>query len=444
LFFPAGHYSSRGDVESPINLEEQPMTRTIQAVALMLLAGMTGSLMADAPVGWRNDGSGQFPSAKPPSEWGRDKNVLWKVALPGSSYGAPIVVGEQLFVVSDPAELLCINRADGKVVWKKSISDVKASASSGGGRGGRGGPGGRGGRPGGGGRGGMGGRGAGNTAATPVSDGKHVGCVLGNGVVAVYDLQGKRLWGKYIESGRLGFGHAASPVLLDNKLIVHFKDLVALDVATGKEAWRVSLTASHASPIGAKLGKENVVISPAGAIVRASDGKVLSKGKFRTSQASPILSGNILCTFSRDSMEAVKLSQSTEGDITVTSLWSSDGSRERHQLPSPLAHDGLLYAATTSGFLNVVDLQTGKEVYRQRLGLGQVYSSVTLAGNLLYVVDLRGKSVVFKPGRKFERISTNELEGTGSCPVFAGEHLYLRGTRNLYCLSSSSKAKESQ
>lgn len=285
---------------------------------------------------------------------------------------------------------------------------------------------------------------AGNTAATPVSDGKYVGCVFGNGVVAAYDLEGKRLWSKFIESGRLGFGHAASPVLLDGKLIVHFKDLVALDIATGKEAWRVALTASHASPIGAKLGKENVVISPAGAIVRASDGKVLTKGKFRTSQASPILSGNILCTFARDGMEALELSQSAEGDISVKSLWSKDGSGERHQLPSPLAHDGLLYAVTTSGFINVVDLKTGKKVYRERLGTGQVYGSVAMAGDLLYVADLRGKAVVFKPGKKFERVSTNQLEGTGACPVFAGDHLYLRGQKNLYCLSASAKSKQSQ
>jgi hypothetical protein len=91
---------------------------------------------------------------------------------------------------------------------------------------------------------------------------------------------------------------------------------------------------------------------------------------------------------------------------------------------------------TTSGYLNVTEVKSGKRVYRQRLGLGQVYSSVTLAGGLLYVFDTRGKAVVFKPGRRFERVAVNELEGTGSCPVFAGEHLYLRGRRNLYCVSS--------
>lgn len=394
---------------------------------LMLLAFVTTGLMAaETTVGWRNDGTGSFPTAKPPSEWASDKNVLWKVALPGQSYSAPIVVGANLYVASDPSELLCIRREDGKVLWRKSNSDIKAPA--GGGKGGKGGFG----------KGG-GGRSAGNTAATPASDGKHVATALGNGVVAVYDLEGKRLWGKHIESANIGFGHSASPVLVGGKVIVHFKNLVALDVATGKEAWKAELSASHASPVAAKLGKEDVVISPAGAVVRVSDGKILAKGGFRSSENSPVVLGETIYLASRG---AFKLEKTKDG-VSVSSIWGSEGSggggggggRER-KLPSPVVHDGLLYSVNTSGILEVVEAKSGKSVYRQRLPLGQIYSSVALAGGLLYVFDLEGKCVVFKPGRKYELVSSNRLEGTGSCPVFAGEHLYVRGRQNLYCLGT--------
>jgi hypothetical protein len=51
---------------------------------------------------------------------------------------------------------------------------------------------------------------------------------------------------------------------------------------------------------------------------------------------------------------------------------------------------------------------------------------------------------VFKPGRKFERVATNQLEGTGSCPVFAGDQLYLRGRRNLYCLSGKESKNDTK
>jgi outer membrane protein assembly factor BamB len=402
------------------------MTRAIGASALVLLGCFVSCQPGTgATVGWRNDGTGRFPTATPPSEWSSDKNVLWKVALPGPSYGAPIVVGDRLFVASDPGELLCINRADGKVLWRKKNA-VKGFAPKGGrfGKGGRSG------------RGGMGGRSAGNTAATPVSDGKHVAAVFGNGIAAVYALDGKLVWSKAIEAARIGFGHSASPLLLDGKLIVHFSDLVALDLATGKEAWRVELTPTHASPVATKLGKEAVVISPAGAIVRARDGKVLARGKFRATQSSPVLDGDLLCVAGRGSLEVHKLAPTAEGGVTVTSLWSGAGSSEKHHLPSPVVHDGLLYGVTTSGFLDVQDMKTGKRLYRQRLPVSQVYSSITLAGGLLYVFDLRGKAVVFKPGRRFERVAVNDLEGTGSCPVFAGDHLYVRGRENLYCVSN--------
>jgi outer membrane protein assembly factor BamB len=214
------------------------MKRVVSAVLLALLAWVVSPVGGETLVGWRNDGTGCFTSTTPPLEWSRTSNVLWKVELPGTSYAAPIVVGDHVYVASDPGDLLCVLRKDGKIVWRKGHADVKAPAA---GRG-RGGPGG--------GKGGRGGDGrtAGNSAATPVSDGKRIAALFGNGVVAVYQPDGKRLWARFIESPRIEKGLSASPLLSGDKLIVHIKDMLALDVSTGEEAWRASLTATHASP----------------------------------------------------------------------------------------------------------------------------------------------------------------------------------------------------
>ena len=91
--------------------------------------------------------------------------------------------------------------------------------------------------------------------------------------------------------------------------------------------------------------------------------------------------------------------------------------------------------------LEVTDAKTGERAYRQRLPIGQVYSSVALAGGLIYVFDTAGKAAVLRPGRKYDRVATNSLEGTGSCPVFAGEHLYVRGRGALYCVSATAPTK---
>lgn len=417
------------------------MGRTIRGGAVVVLFAAVGLAAGEGPVGWRGDGTGRFPDAAPPTRWDTDTNVLWKVALPGASFAAPISVGDNLFVVSDPAEVLCVRRTDGKVLWKESLGDVKGAAGGKGGKGGmRGKGGGKGGKGGGGG--GLGGRSAGNTAATPASDGKHVAVVLGNGVVAVYTPDGKRLWARAIEAGQGSFGHSASPLLIGHKVIVHLSDLVALDVTTGKEAWRAKLSPSHASPVAAKVGQQDVVIDPSGAVVRARDGAVLAKGQFRTSHSSPVVVGDSVCVFGGSGLQCYKLAPGKDDEVTVTSLWTAKVASDQRRLPSSVAHDGLFYAVTTEGMLDVVDMKTGERAYRQRLPTGQLYASLAVAGGHVFAFDTRGKSVVFKAGRKYEAVATNSLEATGSCPVFAGDHLYVRGQRNLYCLSAKAADKQ--
>src|SRR5258708_7345319 len=61
------------------------------------------------PVGWRGDGTGQFPGATPPTTWSRGekgerKNILWEAKLPCYSWATPIVVGDKVFThPEDPA-----------------------------------------------------------------------------------------------------------------------------------------------------------------------------------------------------------------------------------------------------------------------------------------------------------------------------------------------------
>src|SRR5262249_28515288 len=74
-------------------------------------------VLGQAPIGFRTDGTGRYPDAKPPLEWGPDKNVVWKLPLTQSN-AIPVILGEKLFTCSEPCVLLCVNKADGKVLWK--------------------------------------------------------------------------------------------------------------------------------------------------------------------------------------------------------------------------------------------------------------------------------------------------------------------------------------
>jgi outer membrane protein assembly factor BamB len=429
---------------------------------LLLVSNLTA-----APVGWRGDGSGTYPDAVPPTDWG-DSRVLWKTKLPGHSFGSPTLVGDRIFVVSDPAELLCINRADGTILWQRS-HPLEAFADAATGtkvsaefvrlkaeqdrlrrelgkarddaarkaeiqkqtrvveadlgeltkkypappalfR-----------------------RASGNSAATPVSDGKRVWAVFGNGIVCAYTTAGDKLWHKYVEPSPLGFGHSSSPVLIDGKVLVHFKDLVALDAGTGEEVWRVALSPQHASSVPARVGTTPVVVSPSGAVVRVADGKVLLRnGSLHSSECTSVLHDGTLYVC-HGKARAVRLVAAGDDAIRLEQLWESRITGGR-RTPSSVIHGRHLYAVTTDGKLDVLDVKTGQSLYQERLNIGEVYASATAAGSYIFFGGTRGKAVAIKPGEEYQPMARTQVEGFGSSPVFSGQRLYLRTQKHLYCI----------
>jgi outer membrane protein assembly factor BamB len=272
-----------------------------------------------------------------------------------------------------------------------------------------------------------------NTAATPVSDGKTVYAVFGNGIVCAYSVDGERRWVKFVEGPSIVFGHACSPALADGKLIVHLNDLFALDAATGEVAWQAALAERHASPVVTRVGETAVVVSPAGAVVRVADGKVLLKdGALSSSECTPVLHDGILYGSPGDA-RAVRLVSAGEGDVKVDKVWQGKLAGGR-RTPSPVLYDGLLYLVNTDGMLDVMDAATGEAVYRQRLDIGGVYSSATSAGGYLFITGTKGTTVVLKPGREFKEVARNKLEGQGSSPVFSGKRMFVRTQQHLYCV----------
>ena len=69
-------------------------------------AGEVGSGMG------RVDGNGRHPNIDPPTEWRRDKNILWQTPVEGGGYSSPIVVGGKVFVTAEMGSLLCLRLAE--------------------------------------------------------------------------------------------------------------------------------------------------------------------------------------------------------------------------------------------------------------------------------------------------------------------------------------------
>jgi outer membrane protein assembly factor BamB len=444
------------------------MDAATSRTAAVLVAGLfLASSVAAAPIGWRSDGTGSYPGAAPPTEWG-EKSVVWKTQLPGKSYGSPVLVGDRLFVVSDPAELLCVSAADGKVLWQRSQSleeilgaetaktvtaefhrlkaeqdrlrrerdrakddkerkaeldrQLKAAETEA--------------RdfatkypapP------AIADRGATNSAATPAWDGERVYALFGNGIVCAYTNDGEKLWARHVGASPLPFGHGSSPVVVGGKVLVHVKDLLALDAKTGEETWRVPLDARYATPLPMLVGTTAVVVSPAGAVVRVADGKVLLRnGNLSSSEGTPLAHDDIVYTFDGRA-RALRLISAGPDAVKVERLWERQIAGGR-RTPSSVLHDGLLYAVNTDGTLDVLDARTGEALYQQRLKIGEVYASATAAGGYIFFGGTRGEVVAIRPGKEYQEAARSKAEGFGGSPVFSGRRLYLRAKQNLYCI----------
>ena len=209
----------------------------------------------------------------------------------------------------------------------------------------------------------------GNTASTPVCDLENVYAVLGNGIVSSHRLDGQRNWIRFI--GKPMPRHSASPLIAGNLLIVHLKQLVALDPRSGEIVWKTDTPPRNGTPVALTVGEQAVIVTPAGAIVRGEDGKVLAKDLFDLAYCSPIAQEGVVFAAERGRLLAIKLSPGDDKNTIQTEvLWETRGAQD-DRLASPVVHGGLLFSATGSGILEVVDIATGKIIKRKRMEFGR-------------------------------------------------------------------------
>jgi len=111
--------------------------------------------------------------------------------------------------------------------------------------------------------------------------------------------------------------------------------------------------------------------------------------------------------------------------------------KEQHALPevpSPLYYQGRLYVVTNGGIASCYDAQTGKMLYRQRLGTsGFFYASLVAANGNIYAASYNGVVAVFKSGDKCQVLARNNLgEQIAATPALVDGRIYVRTEGHLY------------
>lgn len=375
-------------------------------------------------MGWRNDGSGRYPLATPPREWSETKNILWKTKVGPNKYSSPILVAARLFLLSDPAWLCCVSANDGKPLWRQSntFADLPEKTVAGHRL-----------------------ADAGNTTATPVSDGQFVYVVFGTGIVACYDLTGTRQWIRYFPfKPTTEYGRATSPVLAGGKLLVTLSHLLAIDPKTGRDVWtNKNVPESYGTPVVANLLGVEVLVMPSGQIVRVSDGVILAGDLGGLKFASPIVQEDTVYLLQAGS-SACRFSTATAAKWIPKPVWEQE--LEGTFYASAVWDRGLIHAVANEYKFSILDAGDGKILATHDLvfpnltgrpdaDAANLYPSLALAGDYLYVFNDQGDALVLKPGRQYQELRRNHLgDGHGGTPIFAGRHLYLRSGQFLYCV----------
>jgi outer membrane protein assembly factor BamB len=356
-------------------------------------------------------------------------------------------------------EVICLDRATGKVLWKQLALEGKPRIA----------------------------KQVANTYAseTPVTDGERVYAYFGMHGLFCYDLAGKLVWKKDLGAYPMimGQGTASSPVLDSERLFLQIDNeeksfLVALDRKTGEELWRASRDerSNHCSPVVWKNKARTELVTSGSRKARSYDpatGKLLWELSLGGGlcQASPVgdderLYVGVAAGFGggfggpggggpggpgggrggmgggSGALYAVKAGAS--GDITPKQgetasegvTWSQP--RAAPSAASPLVYQGYVYVLEQNGGqVSCYDAQTGKPAYqRQRLqGARAFWASPWAYDGKVFCLDDGGTTFVLQAGPEFKLLGKNSIDDQfWATPAVAGGALILRGVENVYCI----------
>ena len=373
--------------------------------------------------GFRGNGSGVYPGARIPLEWSSDTRPRWEVEI-GEGYGSPVVSGRRVFVTAEADKLHCVDLTDGKILWtrtngfdqlpKEQAANARKPPADD----------------------------CGYAASTPYTDGRHVWVVYGTGVVACYDMEGKRRWIRYIDYEQFNeYGRSASPVMADGKLIVTITHLIALDPETGRTLWeQPEAKEAYGTPAVTRIGTSDVLVTPSGYLVAADDGRVVAGGIGTALNASPVVHNGVVY-FCDTETSAWKLPNSPEDK--PEELWFAEIPGE--VFASPVLHDGILYCVDNAAYFYAINAADGEILYEEQLTGGDMpmdmtpfYPSLILANGRLLVSNCTGQTAIIKPGPNFTPLRINERRpGSGSTPAIDAGNLLMRSGSQLYMPAES-------
>jgi len=378
---------------------------------------------------WRGPAqNGIVLHGNPPLTWAEDKNVKWKVAVPGLGHATPIIWENRIFILTavplegEDGELaftvLCLDRQTGRTRWRKvaredaphqGIQQTNSHASG-----------------------------------SPVTDGEVLVALFGSYGVYCYDLDGELRWSKDLGKVDVTWGEGSSPAIVGDVVIVLQDNnadsfIYAFDRTTGRELWKKNREegSSWTTPyILERDGRTQVIVNGSTAVrsydPRTGDVWWQCSGLGRNVIPTIVSDQNAIYAVSgqRTTPKAMAIRLGGTGDLTGTDavLWTV--TRGTPYVSSPLLYGGNLYLFQhINALLTCLDAATGEPHYSQeRLeGMTSVYASPIGANERVYLVGREGITLVLENSDDLTIMASNELDDEfNASPAVVGNELFLR------------------
>jgi outer membrane protein assembly factor BamB len=466
--------------------------RFLISAALLVLCTSVAADTPD-PEGWSRfrgpNGSGVSTTTRLPSEFGPDKNVVWKTELP-FGHSSPALTRERVFLTAARGERLvtiCLDRRNGKILWEREAPRSRVEKLDT-----RNGP----------------------AGPTPATDGTNVYVFFADFGLLSYDLEGRERWRVPLGPFNNLYGMGASPVLVDDIVVLACDQntdsfIVAVAQRDGRVRWKTSRPeahSGHSTPILYKpAGGATQIIVPGSFLLTsysAGSGEKLwwVGGLSFELKSTPVVSGDTLfingfgtpqnqpgahptippfadiakqyadaegkVTFanlpdgkarswidldangevsagewdyykaamaSDNGMLAIRLGG--RGDMTGTNVrWKYH--KAVPQLPSPIVYRNVLYMVNDGGIVTTLNPDTGAEMGQGRLkgAIDRYYASPVAADGKIFMLSETGKIAVLQPGGGLEPAVVNDLgDDIYATPAISGARIYVRTRGWLYC-----------
>jgi outer membrane protein assembly factor BamB len=407
------------------------MLRRISFAALVLFAAASPCL-AEQWARFRGpNGTGVSEATTVPAQW-TEKDVNWKVELPGIGHSSPVLWGDRIFLTSafdDTAVrlVLCLRADDGQIIWQHkypSSLHVKHKFNS-------------------------------FASSTPCVDADHVYCCWSTPeeyTLVALNHDGEEVWrtnlGPFVSQHSCGI----SPVVYKDLVILGndqgdenhqgTSSLVAVDRRSGKQRWKLdrrTATVAYSTPCVYRPegGDDELIfnseshgitsIDPANGRVNWEIGVFNKRSVSSPVMAAGLIFGSCGSGGGGNYVVAVRPPQGKESSPEIAYKVETAAP----YVPTPIALGDWVFLWSDNGIVSCLRAATGETVWQKRVG-GNYHGSPVCVGGRLYCLRDDGEVTVVAASEQYKLLGRTPLgEESRSTPAVADGRMFLRTCAHL-------------